>query len=62
MGAPWITGVIHDVTGTNPVREIILERAHGKAAGVQDPNKDPEFVPLAERIKWYDYQDAMEAA
>jgi hypothetical protein len=29
---------------------------------VQDPNKDPEFVSLAERLKWYDREITIEAA
>ena len=29
---------------------------------MQDPNKDPEFVPLAERLKWYDREITIEAA
>jgi hypothetical protein len=28
----------------------------------QDPYRDPGFVPLAERLKWYARRDAIEAA
>ena len=36
--------------------------AHGKQAYLQDPNRDPDFVPLAERLKWYARRDAVDAA
>jgi hypothetical protein len=42
--------------------ELILDRARGKPAFLQDPNRDPNFVPLAERLKWYARRDAIEAA
>ena len=41
--------------------EIVLDRAHGKAAPTLEA-KDPDFVPLAERLKFYAQQDAIEAA
>ena len=33
-----------------------------KPVYLEDPNRDPDFVPLAERIKWYMSEDAIEAA
>jgi hypothetical protein len=63
---------IHQITRGGLVRahgaarvrcaELILDRAHGKPAFLQDPNRDPDFVPLAERIKWYNRRDAIEKA
>jgi hypothetical protein len=41
--------------------ECVLDRAHGKAAPVLE-TKDPDFIPLAERLKFYEQQDAIEAA
>jgi hypothetical protein len=38
--------------------ELILDRAHGKPAYLQDP----DFVPLAERLKWYARWGAVDAA
>jgi hypothetical protein len=40
--------------------ELILDRAHGKPAFLQDPNRDPDFVPRAERLKWYTRRDEIE--
>jgi hypothetical protein len=42
--------------------EIVLDRAHGKAAPVIETNREPGFVPLAERLKWYARRDEIEAA
>jgi hypothetical protein len=42
--------------------ECVLDRAHGKAAPVLEQPSDPDFVPLAERIKYYMRRDAIEAA
>jgi hypothetical protein len=43
--------------------EIVLDRAHGKAAPPAiETNREPGFVPLAERLKWYARRDAIEAA
>jgi hypothetical protein len=57
---------MNDDAATTAVRvrcaELILDRAHGKPAFLQDPNRDPDFVPLAERLKWYARRDAIEAA
>jgi hypothetical protein len=40
----------------------VLDRAHGKAAPVIETHRDPDFVPLAERLKFYAQQEAIEAA
>jgi hypothetical protein len=57
---------MNDDTATTAARvrcaELILERAHGKPAYLQDPYRDPDFVPLAERLKYYARRDAIEAA
>jgi hypothetical protein len=49
---------MNDDTATTTARvrcaEFILDRAHGKPAYLEDPNRDPDFVPLAERLKAYD--------
>jgi hypothetical protein len=42
--------------------ELILERAHGKPAYLEDPNRDPDFVPLAERLKAHVRRDQILAA
>jgi hypothetical protein len=42
--------------------ELVLDRAHGKAAPILEQPRDPDFVPLAERLKWYARRDAIEAA
>ena len=46
---------MNDDTATAAARvrcaELILDRAHGKPAYLEDPNRDPDFVPLAERLK-----------
>ena len=42
--------------------EFILDRAHGKPAYLEDPNRDPDFVPLAERLKAYVRRDQILAA
>jgi hypothetical protein len=42
--------------------ELILDRAHGKPAYLEDPNRDPDFVPLAERLKAYVRRDQILAA
>jgi hypothetical protein len=42
--------------------EIVQDRAHGKAAPILETNRDPDFVPLAERLKWYARRDAVDAA
>ena len=51
-----LVAIMNDDTATTAARvrcaEFILDRAHGKPAYLQDPNRDPEFVPLAERLKW----------
>jgi hypothetical protein len=58
--------VCHDDTATTAARvrcaELILDRAHGKPAYLEDPNRDPDFVPLAERLKWYVRRDEILAA
>jgi hypothetical protein len=36
--------------------ECVLDRAHGKAAPVLEA-KDPDFVPLTERLKFYAQRD-----
>ena len=33
---------------------------HGKPAYLEDPNRDPDFVPLAERLKAYVRRDQMQ--
>ena len=59
-----IVAVMRDKTETATLRvrcaEIILERAHGRTATVQNPTRDPDFVPLAERLKWYVRRDEIE--
>ena len=42
--------------------ELILDRAHRKPAYLEDPNRDPDFVPLAERLKAYIRRDQILAA
>jgi hypothetical protein len=42
--------------------EIVLDRAHGKAAPILEQPRDPDFVPLAERLKWYVRRDEILAA
>jgi hypothetical protein len=42
--------------------EIVLDRAHGKAAPILEQPRDPDFVPLAERLKWYARRDEILAA
>jgi hypothetical protein len=42
--------------------EYILDRARGKPAYLEDPNRDPDFVPLAERLKAYVRRDQILAA
>jgi hypothetical protein len=37
--------------------ELVLDRAHGKAAPVLEQPRDRDFVPLAERLKWYARRD-----
>ena len=57
---------MNDDTATTAARvrcaELILDRAHGKPAYLEDPNRDPDFVALAERLKWYARRDAVDAA
>ena len=57
---------MNDDAATAAVRvrcaELILDRAHGKPAFLQDPNRDPDLAPLAERLKWYVRRDAVDAA
>jgi hypothetical protein len=59
-----LVDIMNDDTATAAARvrcaELILERAHGKPAYLQDPNRDPDFVPLAERLKWYMRRDEIE--
>jgi hypothetical protein len=61
-----LVAIMNDDTATTAARvrcaELILDRAHGKPAYLEDPNRDPDFVPLAERLKWYARRDAIEAA
>jgi hypothetical protein len=47
-----------DLNG-KPIATKQRPRPHESGA---DPNKDPEFVPLAERLKWYDREITIEAA
>jgi hypothetical protein len=58
--------IMNDDTATTAARvrcaELILDRAHGKPVYLEDPNRDPDFVPLAERLKWYARRDAVDAA
>ena len=42
--------------------EIVLDRAHGKAAPILEQPRDPDFVPLAERLKAYIRRDQILAA
>jgi hypothetical protein len=57
---------MNDDTATTAARvrcaEFILDRAHGKPAYLEDPNRDPDFVPLAERLKAYARRDQILAA
>jgi hypothetical protein len=57
---------MNDDTATAAARvrcaELILDRAHGKPVYLEDPNRDSDFVPLAERLKWYARRDAVDAA
>ena len=57
---------MNDDTATTAARvrcaEFILDRAHGKPAYLEDPNRDPDFVPLAERLKAYLRRDQILAA
>ena len=50
-----LVAIMNDDTATAAARvrcaELILDRAHGKPAYLEDPNRDPDFVPLAERLK-----------
>ena len=59
-------GPMNDDTATTTARvrcaEFILDRAHGKPAYLEDPNRDPDFVPLAERLKAYVRRDQILAA
>jgi hypothetical protein len=61
-----LVAIMNDDTATAAARlrcaELILDRAHGKPVYLEDPNRDPDFVPLAERLKWYAREDAIEAA
>jgi hypothetical protein len=41
--------------------ELVLDRAHGKPAPLLETHREPGFVPLAERLKWYARRDAVEA-
>jgi hypothetical protein len=58
--------VMRDKTASASARvrasELVLDRAHGKVAPVLEQPRDPDFVPLAERIKWYMRRDAVDAA
>jgi hypothetical protein len=60
-----LVNIMEDETASPSARvraaEIVLDRAHGKAAPTLEA-KDPDFVPLAERLKFYAQQDAIEAA
>jgi hypothetical protein len=41
----------------------LLDRAHGRAAApAVEPHREPGFVPLAERLKWYARRDEILAA
>ena len=60
-----LVAIMNDDTATTArVRcaEFILDRAHGKPAYLEDPNRDPDFVPLAERLKAYLRRDQILAA
>jgi hypothetical protein len=52
-----LVAIMNDDRATTAARvrcaEFILDRAHGKPAYLEDPNRDPDFVPLAERLKAY---------
>ena len=58
--------IMEDETASPSARvraaELVLDRAHGKAAAILEQPRDPDFVPLAERIKWYMRRDAVDAA
>jgi hypothetical protein len=58
--------VMRDVTASPSARvraaELVLDRAHGKAAPIAEQPRDPDFVPLAERLKWYARRDEILAA
>ena len=61
-----LVAIMNDDTATAAARvrcaELILDRAHGKPAYLEDPNRDPDFVPLAERLKAYVRRDQILAA
>jgi len=61
-----LVAIMNDDTATTAARvrcaEFILDRAHGKPAYLEDPNRDPDFVPLAERLKAYVRRDQILAA
>jgi hypothetical protein len=61
-----LVDIMNDDTATAAARvrcaELIFERAHGKPAYLEDPNRDPDFVPLAERLKAYVRRDQILAA
>ena len=61
-----LVAIMNDDTATTTARvrcaEFILDRAHGKPAYLEDPNRDPDFVPLAERLKAYVRRDQILAA
>ena len=56
-----LVAIMNDDRATTAARvrcaEFILDRAHGKPAYLEDPNRDPDFVPLAERLKAYVRRD-----
>ena len=61
-----LVAIMNDDRATAAARvrcaELILDRAHGKPAYLQEPNRDPDFVPLAERLKAYVRRDQILAA
>ena len=61
-----LVAIMNDDRATTAARvrcaEFILDRAHGKPAYLEDPNRDPDFVPLAERLKAYVRRDQILAA
>ena len=63
---PPLVAIMNDDRATAAARvrcaEFILDRAHGKLAYLEDPNRDPDFVPLAERLKAYVRRDQILAA
>ena len=63
---PSLVAIMNDDAATTAARvrcaEFILDRAHGKPAYLEDPNRDPDFVPLAERLKAYVRRDQILAA